>query len=189
MMSWWIKISLWKNKNLHLNMTWTLFLPLVHQWAPHLVEHVSQIIFRVHPGGHCVTKEDEVLNRHRGRGENVLTSSPKTSVGLQPNTNSESHNLMPTVYNASPAPLLLGSHRSSCKSRGRPSLSPRCLWCSAVTCTCSMQILTNQQVLNLTLSLRFNVVCKRTFYESELKKWQQPNCRHLTVLEDIVFFF
>lgn len=38
---------------------------------PHLVEHVSQIIFRIHPGGHCITEEDEVLNKHKGRGETV----------------------------------------------------------------------------------------------------------------------
>lgn len=34
---------------------------------PHLVEHVPQIIFRIHPGGHRVTEEDEVLNKRRRR--------------------------------------------------------------------------------------------------------------------------
>lgn len=32
----------------------------------HLVEHVSQVVFRVHPGGHGVAEEDEVLEERRG---------------------------------------------------------------------------------------------------------------------------
>lgn len=34
---------------------------------PHLVEHVPQIVFRIHPGGHCITEEDEVLNKQIGK--------------------------------------------------------------------------------------------------------------------------
>lgn len=43
----------------------------VTQRAPHLVEHVSQIIFGIHPGSHCITEEDEVLKKHRGKCEKV----------------------------------------------------------------------------------------------------------------------
>lgn len=43
---------------------------------PHLIEHVSQIIFRIHPGGHCITEEDEVLNKNRGGGLKSIRSSP-----------------------------------------------------------------------------------------------------------------
>lgn len=34
---------------------------------PHLVEHVPQIVFRIHPGGHRITEEDEVLKKNRKR--------------------------------------------------------------------------------------------------------------------------
>lgn len=33
---------------------------------PHLVEHVSEIIFGIHPGGYCITEEDEVLQKVKG---------------------------------------------------------------------------------------------------------------------------
>lgn len=157
-------------------MTWTLFLPLIDtilRVAPHLIEHVSQIVLRIHPGGHCVTEEDEVLSKHRGRGEKVSSSST-TPVGLQPNADCESHNLLPTVYNVSPAPRLLGSHRSSCKSHGRQSLFPRCLWCSAETYTCSTQLLlTNQKLLKLMMLSLLRIQLSYLVYERTVMKWEQ----------------
>lgn len=63
--SWWIKFSLWMGLLVQTQELAPQYDPgfVYSDRATHLVEHVSQIVFRVHPRGHCVTEEDEVLNK------------------------------------------------------------------------------------------------------------------------------
>lgn len=103
-------------------------LALQRDLDPHLVEHVSQVVFRVNPGGHRITEEDEILKKHtRRRFEKQ--NNLRVSFGFSEGSD-----------DVSPAPHLQGSHQSSCKSHGRPSLSPRCLGCSSETYTCRVKL-------------------------------------------------
>jgi len=84
----------------------------------YLVEHVSEIVLWIDPGGHCVAEEYKVLFQRRGVRQHV---------NRQLNGR--------RVCGSSPARRLPGWRWSSCRSLWTQSLSPRCLLYFAERCT------------------------------------------------------
>lgn len=110
-------VSGWRQrfKNIFL----TLFIP-IHLPNFYLVEHFSEIVLWIYPGGHCVAEEYKVLFQRREVRQRFVFWSHR-----EPNDRGWS----------SPAPHLQDLHWSWCKFLWMPSLSPHCLLYFAERCT------------------------------------------------------